>query len=264
MNQDYHDLRSAIESAIQSLKESLGHDVVTTIAPIIATNLSRGRVQRYLAKKSGANPEDYVKRVVDHYERQREYVTAVQVTKSDEIWQPLYEQLQKWAYHYLRRRRFPHEGRSSERFEHAVTCATETAGVLIKAHFPYDINFDPWAAVVLQHVCQKHIKKFSNPSRYPEEGLVALDAWDEWLANIPDLDSLEGQHQAELRCDLLNAIEQMTETKKQFILLCYFDNKTFKEISVLLDKRVNALYKVHFDALIELRKILNGNWDKYE
>ena len=57
--------------------------------------------------------------------------------------------------------------------------------------------------------------------------------------------------------DLLSAVNKLnSEDRKRFIQLYYFEGLGFQEIAKILDRTTNALYKLHFDALENLRKIL--------
>jgi RNA polymerase sigma factor (sigma-70 family) len=71
------------------------------------------------------------------------------------------------------------------------------------------------------------------------------------------LSNPSGTIQSDKRLDLLDAIDQLSsEDRRTIILLYYFEGKDFDEIAEVLDRTKNALYKLHFDALENLRKIL--------
>jgi DNA-directed RNA polymerase specialized sigma24 family protein len=59
----------------------------------------------------------------------------------------------------------------------------------------------------------------------------------------------------------LEAVEQLSsDARRELIIQLYFSDYSFKEIAEKLNKSLNATYKVHFDALNELRDILD-EWD---
>ncbi len=59
-------------------------------------------------------------------------------------------------------------------------------------------------------------------------------------------------------------LDRQSEARKQVVLLRYFESYTFQQIALKLDKSDNAIYKLHFDALNNLRKIWESSQDIYE
>ena len=257
-------LEMALEQAVQSLAEQRGTALATAVTPIIFTNLDKGRIQNLLERQD-CSPTDYVRSVADKYEQWREYVHAVQIEKRADVWQPLYKQLQKWAFSYLPRIGYPSYASRDDKLREAQACAAEAAAVLLNAYFPYDVKFEPWACILLQNVTRKQMDRRIKPRLDAQKNEIELDAWDDWLHNLSDPTGDDAQHLVELRTDLLRAVAQLSsESRQQFILLYYFENKTFEQIAVLMDRSKNALYKLHSDALKNLRKIWRENRDKYE
>lgn len=256
--------QQAIERALHLLAEQRGSELATAVTPIIFTNLDKGRMQTFLEQQD-YSPADYVGRVADKYEQWHEHVYAVQIEKRTEIWQPLYEQLQRWAFHLLPRLGYPNYASHDDKTQRAQACATEAALVLIGAYFPYDVNFEPWAYVLLQNVTRKQMNRRIKPRLEAEAQEVEVDAWHDWLHNLADPAGQEQQHLAELRADLLDSITQLnSKARQQFILLYYFESQSFEQIATQMNKSLNALYKLHSDALENLRKIWRQNRDKYE
>jgi RNA polymerase sigma factor (sigma-70 family) len=264
MSRESEALQRTLKQALHLLTEQKGAELATAVTPIIFTNLDKGRMQTFLEKQN-CTPSDYVRRVANTYEQWHEYVQAVQIEKRTDVWQPLYEQLQKWAYSYLPRIGYPSYARRDERLQQAQTCAAEAAVTLLDAYFPYDVNFDPWACTLLQNVTRKQMNRRIRPRLEAQRQEIELDAWDNWLHNLSDPAGEDDQHLVERRVDLLKAIDQLSsEARQQFLLLYYFEGKTFKEIAALMGKSQNALYKLHSDALDNLRKIWRQDGDKYE
>ena len=257
-------LQETIEQALHRLAEQRGSELATAVASITFTNLGKGRVQNFL-ERQGYSPSDYVWRVADKYEQWHDHLYAVQIEKRADVWPPLYEQLQKWAFHYLPRIGYPSYASRDERLQQAQVCAAEASLVLINAFFPYDVNFDPWACILLQNVARKEMDRRVKPNLEAQKQEIELDAWDDWLQNLLNPADGDEQRLVDLRTDLLGAIGQLSsEDRQQFILLYYFEGQTFKEIAAKMNRRLNALYKLHSDALENLRKILKENRDKYE
>jgi RNA polymerase sigma factor (sigma-70 family) len=254
-------LKRAIEQALDLLAEQRGLALKTAVSPFIYTNLDKGRVHNYL-ERPDSSPADYVWRVADQYEQWHDYLCAVQIEKRDDVWQPLYKKLQTWAFRFLPRIGYPTYASRDDHIQQAHACAAKAALTLITACFPYDTNFDPWAYVILQNVTHKHMNRQIKPLLKSQQQEIELDAYDDWLQNLLDPAGGESQRMVELRADLLQAINQLSsKARKQFILLYYFEQKSFEEIAVRMDKSLNALYKLHSDALENLRKILDENRD---
>lgn len=257
-------LRQTVEQALNLLAEQRGKALATAVSPIIFTNLDKGRLQNFL-ERQGCSPADYVWRVADHYERWHDYIHAVQHEKRADVWQPLYEQLQQWAFYYLPRIGYPAYASRDDRVQQAQACAAEAAIVLLDAFFPYDINFEPWACVLLQNVSRKQMNRYIKPQLEAQKQEVELDAWDDWLHNLADPESEVAQQLVELRTDLLQWVVQLSsEARQQFILLHYFEEQPFEQVATQMDRNLNSLYKLHSDALENLRKIWRENRDKYE
>lgn len=253
-------LAEAIQRAIQIIGIEKGDHWVRAITPVVLTNLDSGRVHYFLDKQSHHRPFDYVRCVAEKYGQWHDYLFQLQEERCAELWYPLYKKLQRWAYHYLNRKNFPHNGR--DRFRHAVDCATEAATRLLHARFPYDIDFDPWLSVLLQNVIRKHIdREYKEMAKNP----LSLDDGEEWQNILPALTSAPNTDKFALRFDLLAAVDQLaSEARKEIILLHYFEGYSLPQIASKLDKSDNAVYKLHFDALSNLRKIWGDLRDKNE
>ena len=264
MSWEVEALQQALEDALYLLAEQEGTDVVTAVTPIIFANLQKGRLHTFLERQD-CSPSDYVQRVATHYQQWHGYIHAVQVEKGSDVWQPLYGKLQQWAFRLLPRMGYPAFTGHDEQWQQAQACATKAATILLNASFPYDVDFDPWAYILLRNVTQKEMNRRIKPQLARQMQVVELDAWDDWLPNVLDPAGEDGQRLAELRADLIKAAGQLSsDARRQFILLYYFEQKSFVEIAAILDKSVNSLYKLHSDALENLRKIWGETRDKYE
>lgn len=257
-------LQQAVERALHLLAEQRGKELERAVSPIVFTSLSKGRIQTFLERQD-YSPADYVRHVADHYEQWHDHVHAVQVEKRSDVWQPLYEQLQQWAFRLLPRMGYPAYVDRDDHRQQAYACAAKAALVLIDAYFPYDVDFEAWAYVLLRNVARKHMERDVKPRLEAQKKEVELDAWDSWQQNLFDPAGEKGQRLIELRIDLLRMVAQLTtEDRRQFILLYYFEEQPFKQIAAQMNKSPNALYKLHSDALENLRKIWRENRDKYE
>ncbi|MEM7118963.1 MAG: sigma factor-like helix-turn-helix DNA-binding protein [Chloroflexota bacterium] len=116
--------------------------------------------------------------------------------------------------------------------------------------------------MLLQNISRQYMNRQINPKSV--ETAVELDARDDWLNNILDPQGETEQQQFILRQDLNRALMQLSsDARRQFIQLYYFEHLTFPEIARRLDRKENALYKLHHDALKNLRKIFHENGHTY-
>lgn len=260
MSSNAQKFEPAIKQALELVALQKGDRFSREIAVIILTNQDKGRIQFFLNKDKDCQVEEYVWHVAALYEQWQPYLHRLQVLGDTAVWQPLYIKLQKWAYNHLLRKSFP--GTPTTLYQHAVDCAGTAATKLLNATFPYDTAFDPWAHVLLQNVVAKHVEK---EFRRINKQVVEIDEIEGWGELFADPTALDAKKMIEYRLDLLSAIEQLTsEARKEIIIRHYFEGQSFKEIALSMHKSPNALYKLHFDTLQALRKILKQTRDKYE
>lgn len=225
------------------------------VARIVRANVSSGRMATIAANDAAFTLAGYVERVARCYQEWHEKVRLLQLG-DEAAWLPLYEMMQKWAYRWLERRHFL-PGRGTELYEHAITCASDAALVLLEKPFPYDVHYERWAHKILTFVCLRHLAREIRAAQGANrENLVELDAWEDWLPDIADpgrgVSDLVGDKQT-----LLQAIDHLaSDARKQFIMLYYFEEKSYAEIAAIMGRKVNTLYKLHFDALDDLRRNL--------
>ena len=252
MSRENIELAEEIQHAIETIGIERSRHLARTIAPVVMTNLELGRVHYFLDKQSYLGPVDYVWLVVEKHEKWHDYLVQIQEVRDHALWLPLYEKLQRWAFHYLSRKNFPQNGRTHT--QHALDCATEAATRLLHARFPYDVDFDPWLSVLVQNVVRKHIEK---EYRDGDKNPLSLDDSQVRPTVFTALALAPGNEKLALRLDLLAAIEQLASpARQQIILLHYFEGYSLSQIASKLEKSENAVYKLHYDALKNLRKIL--------
>lgn len=243
-----------IERALKQLSDQGRSDLVTRIRPILYTNRDKGRIARYM----DGNPnyiQEYVFRVAENYESQNIYLEKIKIERSTEVWEPLFTEMQKWAYYHLKRKDFNGTLVSQE---NATDCATEAAILLLKAHFPYDTDFKPWAHVIVQNACQKFIQKHFKKSQPNEDDQVNLE---DLLEHLKDHRSQEDWLHSEVGADLRNALTGLSEARQRVIEDMYFSGLTVGEISQKMGKSAGAIHSLHFNALSDLQRILSRNRD---
>lgn len=264
MHWDRESLLTALQRAIQQVAEQKGEPFARAIAPIVMTNLDKGRVHHFLDGQTDNQPEAYVWRVCELYEEWHPYLTQIQQDQDPELWLSLYNQLKQWSYNQLLKEKF--FAPPDQKLELAADCAVMAAGRLLHARFPYDTDFDPWAYTLVQNVTRNYLYKEYKANREEAEHLQPVDDWEEWEALLPaQLLSQSDDDKAELRQALLAAIDQLaSDARKQLIILHYLDGLSLAEVAREMDRSSNAIHKLHYDSLKNLRKIWEGQRDIYE
>ena len=253
MKRDKGALADALEEALKVEATKRGNKVALSIRPIIATNLKTGRVRYFLDAIEARQPAEYVERVAGIYQQLNPYVRQVQIEKSEEVWQPLFQQLQRWIYSFLVGNNFAADAHTHNR---AIEYATEAATALLTAYFPYDVAFNAWAYILARNVTCKLLKQAKRASHLSDEALP----FEEELLHFRRVRSELDRRVLELRRDLLDAVDCLSsETRKQIILRHYFENFSFAEIALELNQPINSIYQEHFRNRKELRKILGHN-----
>jgi RNA polymerase sigma factor (sigma-70 family) len=242
------DIKTEIDRILQSLEAE--PQTIASIRLILHTNLDRGRVEHFIGSDIRRVGE-YVRRVLEHYARLHSYIRSLQKERTDEVWQPLFKQLQTWAYNFLLRKGFV-PGLSTRTI--AEECATEAALRILDAHFPYDTEFDPWAHTTVTMTCFRFFRDGTKKSAVPPKNLVELD---EQLPNLED----SGFKNQDDRNALLQTMSGLSEARRQVIQLHYLDDVPLPEIATLMGKSAGAIHSLHFNALQDLRKILSKNRD---
>lgn len=252
-NPQLEDIKFELERALKSLAEKRGDQIAASIRPILYTNLDRGRIQGFVETEINRVSE-YVSNVADYYVSLSPFIRKLQIEKSEEVWELLSEKLQRWAYYFFIKNKF-YGGIETQ--ELANECANTAAITILEAHFPYDTDFEPWAHVIVLNTCRKFIWNATKKSVIPQKSIVELD---ETLSTI-NTSIFASRKQQEVASDVLNAIPQLSDARKQVIKLHYLDGFSLPEIAKIMGKRVGAIYSLHFNALDDLRKILGTNKD---
>ncbi len=251
MNPQREEIKFEIEKALQFLEEKDEAQSAAKIRPVLHSNLDRGRVENFIGNNI-RRVDEYVQRVADQYARLNPYINAIQNARSDDVWQPLFRNMRLWAYNFLLRKNFV-PGLSTASI--AEECAIAAAVNLLDANFPYDIDFEPWAHVIVTNACLRFFRDGTKKSVIPPQNIVELD---EKLPSTNDI-SLDNQ---ENRADLLIALSLLSDARRQVIQLHYLDELPLPDAAKVMGKSVGAIHSLHFNALQDLRKILSGNGNK--
>ncbi len=228
------------------------------ITPIIRQSLVGGRVAKVLGGDPELGAAGYVRRVAEHYELEHERVHAL-LAKDEESWKILVRVMQGWAFWILLGRRFG-PGRREWAKHWAGPCAQDAAVILLTKPFPFDVAFDPWAHEVVRNVCKRRLKdEFGSEDGKKRPAPLSLDETEDWEEHLRD----PRQEQAfvgddELEEMLILVGRMASELRREFVILYYLEGRGFDEIALLMGRERNTLYKLHFDAKEELRKLLGG------
>lgn len=264
MRWDQESLLAALEQAIRQVAEQKGDLLARTIAPIVMINLEKERVHHFLDGQTDCQPEAYVWRVCDFYEKWSSYLYQIQEERNPDLWLSLFDQLKRWSYNYLLKQNF--SALSAQKLQLAADCAVMAAGRLLIARFPYDTDFEPWAYTLVQHVTLKYLHQEYKASREEVEHLQPVEDWEDWEALLPQQFATQNHlDKTELRQALMWAIDKLaSDARKQLIILHYFDGLSLAQIASEMGRSDNAVHKLHHDSLKNLRKIWEGQRDRYE
>jgi RNA polymerase sigma factor (sigma-70 family) len=249
----FEDSKSKLRQILESILAQKADPIFIRIKPILLMNLDRGRIHGFIGDDISLL-DAYVERVAAQYQQFHPYIHKLQVERDDEVWAPLFEKLQEWAYNFLLRNNF---SATLATHEIAMDCGTTAAMTLLDAYFPYDTDFEPWAHVITRNACLKFFRNETKKSVVPPQNIVELK---ETLSNTDDSIST-GQSRLENKNEVLAALAQLPSARRQVIERYYFDGESLPEIAQTMGKTVGAIHSLHFNALQDLRKILGTNRD---
>jgi RNA polymerase sigma factor (sigma-70 family) len=247
-------IEAEIDAVLNQLPAGEDSQRSAVLRSMILRNIRSGRINRFFGLNRNLRLRDYISTVAGIYDRLADYVQGLQVAESQELWSQLYQKLLSWAFHICLRSMPPHEaGLSAQDF------ASEAALAIFTAEFPFDVEFEPWAYMFVLHYCRRGIRAQNRKAVIPEASLVSLDEMLD-RGGIPD--QINSIQQAERRRSVQEAIERLSSPlRREFLRLHYYEGLGFTEIAASLGKRLGAVYKLHFDSLEELRKILIQDGD---
>jgi RNA polymerase sigma factor (sigma-70 family) len=246
------DIKTEIERSLKFLSEQRGDEIAMRIRLILYANLDRGRIQNFIEGDINL-VRDYVWRVADGYLNLSPFINELQIERTTMAWEPLYKQMVSWAFTFFIKRGFYANINTQEI---ATECATEAAMNILRAHFPYDTDLEPWVCVIVQNTCRKYIRGATKKSIIPQQNIIDIE---EMLSNVKDPSHQDQVYLNDLQGDLLEAINQLSDARRQVVELIYFNELSPVEIASKMNKSVGAIYSLQFNALHDLRKILSKN-----
>jgi RNA polymerase sigma-70 factor (ECF subfamily) len=239
-----------IEESLNRIAASCGVEVSNEIKPILLNNLAHHRVETYIENDLD-QVEAYVELVAEKYSHWHNYINAIQNQRDPLAWEQLLPQLIEFAHAFFIRKGFDS---SSNTDDYAQECAGNAATSLLKAQFPYDTDFEPWAHRIVQLNCLRYMRENMRKREIPAENLVELS--EEFESADEEADVLKPLIDAELQEVIAAAIKHLSKARQDIIHWRYFDQLSFNEIAERMGKSLDAVYGLQFNALRELRKIL--------
>lgn len=241
------EILAKIERVLQSLEaQGLEHDFVASLRPILTTNLKKGRMQ-YFVEEEISRVDEYVQKVAELYKQLNPLLHDIQVERADDVWGPLFDKMQQWAYNLLIRKNF-YSGQNTQ--DIAAECATEAAMIVLNAPFPYDTDLPPWLYTIVAHTCQKYMRK--GMTRI-ERNTIELD--EQLVVEDSPIDKLE--YEMEMHPKLAVVLSKLSPARRQCIELSYFSELSPDEIAKKMNKSIGAIYSLRFHALDDLRTAMS-------
>jgi RNA polymerase sigma factor (sigma-70 family) len=248
MAPEIEEIKLEIEKALQSLSDQEGSEIIAKLEPLLYTNLGRGRIQGFI-EGDLKHVREYVWKVAKNYRNLSTIVHRLQIERSSEIWEPIFLKMQTWAYNFFIRKNFYSDVNTKGI---AAECANEAAIIMLNAHFPYDTDLDPWVHTIVLHTCQKYIRRGMLPRKYQANSIPF-----EELENIPDSATQHFEALSNFQGELSDALSRLPAPRRQVIELMYFSGLSPVEIAGEMGKSVGAVYSLHFNALLDLKKIMS-------
>lgn len=247
---DQETIKHGLHQALNQLVVMRGENFATEVASIVWKNEESGRVEWYLKNNKNSQPGDYVQRVTHYYTELYSYVYSLQVVKEEIVWTILYPKLFGWAKSILSKYRQGYDNL----YEITQDVTQKTFITIVEATFPYDTDFDPWAYLVVRNIALGHSHLGTSCKESAENSLEVIDFKLHQLGS-----SVEEQIIKENEIKALHeAIACLPYKQRQFIELFYLELRSYQEIAEITGSKSNTLYKLHFDALKTLGKILSA------
>jgi len=249
MAPDIKEIERSIEKTLGLLSEQGESDVVSRIKPVLHKNLAKGRIHAFI-DGDVRRVSEYVRKVVETYKRLAPMLDQLQGEHaSSEAWDSVFPKMQTWAYNFFIRKNF-YPGANTQ--EIASECATEAALTLLEAQFPYDTGFDAWAHTIVLNVCRRYIRGGMLAGKYQENAAVLDD-----LDNVEDPLLRDFEHRRGLESELVDALGKLPDHRRRVVEFLYFEELSPVEIAARLNTTIGAVYSLHFNALVDLKRIMS-------
>jgi RNA polymerase sigma factor (sigma-70 family) len=250
-----------LEDALKEREEE-NLQTVQRIRSLIHRGVEYGRTQKVLGNDPDKEAcKEYVDDVFANYHLYHDLLVRLE-QQEEEAWLMLYNKMRDWANAIF----MGYKIDGPLRIDCVEDCVPNAVMVYLGSTYHYDSDFEAWLFVLLRNVCRKHIRNQVKSTSIPDKETVSMDGVTYLFEKLSDGKEGEAGRIKELGEELFAAVEELSsEARQQLILLRYIDEYTFVEIAEILDRSMSATYKLHFDSLNELRKILgNRNSDNFD
>lgn len=268
-------VESELKDILAQLAEERGEAYAVNIRHIFLANCENGRLT-YFRKHPPEDDDlrdgpqtavDYLRRLITYYDRYHAHVHQLQVDQDHAAWEALLDKIGAWAFKFIARKwdKVPIQ----DRIEYAADCRSLAGARLVRARFPYDVEFDRWACVLTHNVCYEYMRETlrRNNRAIPTDKRINQD-----LSELDELLREAGEQSAErmveelaaLRARLQEALAKLTPSRRFVIEQHYLAGQNFAEIAQALQTTLNAVYQQHRYALLDLKKILGEDGNKDE
>ena len=259
MRKDRPEFRDEMERALKGVAQKHGVPFANCIRLIVQENSEKGRLDRFIEGNPPETVSNYVWLVVGGYLQWHEYIEQMQQEKSEDVWRPLSEKLEHWAYHFLLRKGF-HPGIETQELAQEYT--SEAAMAVLQAPFPYDTELDAWLQQIVIYACCNQIEAWRRQKALEKKVAQALE--DE----KPLKNSKAGiEHHVSSEEDkqvLYEAIQQLPNPKmRQVLWLRYYGEISSQEIAQVIGSSYRYVDKLHWQAKQLLGKKLTDQGYKY-
>lgn len=251
------DNQVTLRQTLEKWRSDLDKTQIDALHAILRLNEQRGRFCHYLRLNPQETAESYIAQLIAHFQKDHHHLDQIQRQKNSDKWGPLIEKIRQWGYRFLGRWHLD----EATRISYTDEIAQEASLQIVHAHYPYDCEFDAWVCKITHHVTSKYMQRHISSAPLDEVDLADVAEWFQGSGEsvAPDLED-----QFATRQFLLNAVEQLSDNQKVVIWQFYFEGVPLPKIAKNLDISVNTIYKRHFDALNQLRKIIGVNRYKDE
>jgi RNA polymerase sigma factor (sigma-70 family) len=246
---DDSDLAARLEKALNHrLPENTGQR--RAIRTILNRSVEYGRAARVM----GDDPDDdacgeYVDQVITCHEKFHKLLTCLEAN-DPEAWAILIRKIEYWATKYFKK----HNIFGPLQAQCLNECVPNAVLAFLSSAYHYDSDFDAWFCVLVQNVCKRYIRDERRAAYAGPEKTLSLEEFTSLFEAPADNNEIDARRLLEMRQNLLEAVEKLSsEARKELIILHYFMDYSFKEIAGRMHRTLNATYKLHFDALNELR-----------
>ncbi|MGB1253396.1 MAG: RNA polymerase sigma factor [Candidatus Promineifilaceae bacterium] len=203
----------------------------------------------WLGFVKGRTEQDYCHEVIQIFLEFGDYVDSVR-NHDDDTWAELDPQLRSWAYKTMLQRGFPANSNTKDL---ADNYAVEAIEDILQTDFTFDTSYMAWLRTIVQRKCNQGARRSQTIKRGRDVIQIRLDDLVETLEQGQNNDPAT---QVENHLDLMQARTRLTVARNKVLYLHYERGLSFQEIAEQMDRKISAIYSLHFKALEQLAREL--------